>query len=382
MIIWYCLLFFGCSLHIQAQDSVNLSSFSMRGFIKNLQMISFYDDMNQSISSNMVHNRVSATYGYNKGLSFRADIRNRLFWGDQEYLPTIKQTLQSKPGAMGMSEILIDGSGILLHSIIDRLSISYGTNHWKITAGRQRINWGINNVWNPNDIFNTFNILDFDYEERPGCDAIRIQHLKDDYAVELAIKPDSILNQSIGALLVKTNYSGYDVQCLIGLYMEDFIIGGGWSGNIGDAGFKGECTYFHPMSDNSSSSETITTSLQLDKTFSNELYCSIGALYNGNTKQQSLMSLSNSNLSPKHLFPTEISFFIGIQKQLNPIQTVGGTILYSPFNNALILVPNFSYNIADNIDIDFIGQIYFVKNQTHQYSNIATSLFFRSRWSF
>lgn len=30
-------------------------------------------------------------------------------------------------------------------------------------------------AWNPNDWFNTYNYFDFDYEERPGTDAIRVR---------------------------------------------------------------------------------------------------------------------------------------------------------------------------------------------------------------
>ena len=33
----------------------------------------------------------------------------------------------------------------------------------------------MNLVWNPNDLFNAFSFVDFDYEERPGSDALRIQ---------------------------------------------------------------------------------------------------------------------------------------------------------------------------------------------------------------
>jgi hypothetical protein len=120
----------------------------------------------------------------------------------------------------------------------------------------------------------------------------------------------------------------------------------------------------------------------LDQTFAYDWYCSVGALYNQNATQQSFMGISKNNLSPKNMFPFELSYFIGVQKQLTPIHNIGCSLIYSPYNNALIAIPSVAYNIADNIDIDFIGQFFFFRNDLKLYTNLATSLFLRSRWSF
>jgi hypothetical protein len=338
--------------------------------------------MKQSDSYNFFHNRLTGDYKYSPELTVRMDVRNRLFWGESIENPYFSRAINVKPGILGMSEIILEGPGILLHSVIDRLSVQYSSGSMKYTVGRQRINWGMHTIWNPNDIFNTYNILDFDYEERPGCDAIRLQHVNSEYTLELAIKPDSSIATSIGAVMFRTNYSGYDMQLLAGQYKSDIIFGGGWAGNIGDAGFKGEFTYFHPYHDSESTNSTVSCSIQFDQTFENNWYCSIGALYNGNASTQSLLSLSTSTLSPKNLFPFESSLFIGFSKQFSPIHGVGCSIIYSPTNNSLIALPTMSYNVIENIDIDLIGQLFFMKDSMQEYSNIATSVFFRSRWSF
>ena len=58
-------------------------------------------------------------------------------------------------------------------------------------SDRQRINWGQTLVWNPNDIFNAYSYFDFDYIERPGSDAIRLQYYPDySSAIEMAVKAD------------------------------------------------------------------------------------------------------------------------------------------------------------------------------------------------
>lgn len=369
---------------LSAQDSTEQSRLSFKGYIKNLQTITIFDDAEYSISSNMFHNRFSLQYDVMDNLSIRGDMRNRLFWGEMSKLnPNFETSINARPGLLGMSETVFNTSGILLHSMIDRLSISYKPEGWNITLGRQRINWGIHMIWNPNDLFNTYNLLDFDYEERPGCDALRIQQYGDNHTIEFAIKPDTILNGTIGALLYKTNYEGFDIQGLFGMYKKDYVIGAGWAGNIGEAGFKGEMSYFHPKEQIENSKSTFTLSLMLDQTFDDDWYYSIGALYNSTiTQSQTPFALQSNTLSPKQLFPFETTFFLGLTKQLSPIHSIGCSIIYSPTHYSLIFIPMISYNIAEDIDIDCIAQSFFAQGIEGKYSNLATSINLRSRWSF
>jgi hypothetical protein len=374
-----------CSVScIQAQDSLEQSRYTLRGYVKSLQTISLIDNANTSISSNLLHNRISSTVEIVDNLSLRLDMRNRLFWGEMtKYDPTFLPSLQTKPGVLGMSEIIFNSSGFVLHSILDRLAFTYISKEWGITLGRQRINWGIHTAWNPNDVFNTYNLLDFDYEERPGCDALRIQHFGDNHTLELAFKPDTSLNTSIGALLYKTNYSGYDIQFLGGFYKQDYIIGTGWAGNIGDAGFKGECSYFIPMDLTNDAQSSIALSVLFDITFDDGWYCSLGSLYNSNSKtQQSPIIMNKGSLSPKNIFPFETTLFASVNKQLSPINSIGCSVLYSPTHYTLVFMPMIGYNIAENFDIDFIAQSFFAQNVNVQYLNLATSFTLRSRWSF
>jgi len=135
-----------------------------------------------------------------------------------------------------------------LNSTIDRALINYSKGKWDITLGRQRVNWGMNLVWNPNDIFNTYNFLDFDYEERPGSDALRVQYYLGDFSkIEVSAKKGRSKDDYIIAGMYKFNISSYDIQFITGVYQKDWMFGAGWAGNLKDAGFKGEISYFVPM---------------------------------------------------------------------------------------------------------------------------------------
>ncbi|MCK7542259.1 MAG: hypothetical protein MZV63_70990 [Marinilabiliales bacterium] len=65
----------------------------------------------------------------------------------------------------------------VLNTFIDRASVDFTAGTLQVSAGRQRINWSQALVWNPNDIFNTYSSFDFDYMERPGSDAVRVDLL-------------------------------------------------------------------------------------------------------------------------------------------------------------------------------------------------------------
>jgi len=111
--------------------------------------------------------------------------------------------------------------------------VQWQNTSWQITLGRQRVNWGVDRVWNPNDIFNAYSFIDFNYEKRPGSDALRVQYFKDmDYTLDLAVKITDAPNELIAAALYKFNKWNYDIQVLDGVYKRDMVTGTGWAGNI------------------------------------------------------------------------------------------------------------------------------------------------------
>ena len=356
-----------------------------KGYIKSLQYLSFIDDIEELSSSNLLHNRLNFKFTISNTLSARLEIRNRIFYGDQtKLMPNFGEIINQYNGLVNLSKLWVNKPSIVCHSVIDRLLLQYATNTWDIKLGRQRINWGINNVWNPNDIFNAYNFLDFDYEERPGNDALRVQHyFKDNSSAELAYKPGKNTNEHIAAILYKFNKKNYDFQTLMGIYNTDVVVGGGWAGNIKNAGFKGEISYFHPQKNITDTIGTLSLSLMADQTFKNNWYLSIGGLYNSRPSNNlgGNMGIASTNLSAKSLFPFRYTFYAGISKSVSPIAAINFSTIYSPKNNTLILFPSFSWNVAKNFDIDFTAQSFFAQS-LHNYNTQGNTFFMRGKWSF
>jgi hypothetical protein len=379
----FILLFSICA---KAQnDTVKPNWLALKGYIKDLQSISFVDNIDSIAALNLIHNRLNFKLTFNEKLSAKVEVRNRIFYGDQiKKIPDFGNYINRNNALFNLSKLWINEKTLVLHSVIDRLFLQYSTQEWDVKLGRQRINWGINTIWNPNDIFNTYNFLDFDYEERPGNDAVRIQRFFNiNSTLEMAFKLGKNKDESVGAFLYKFNKNKYDFQILGGVFQTDFVLGGGWAGGIRNTGFKGELSYFHPQTSFSSQTGTISLSIMADQTFKNDWYVAVSGLFNSNATNafNQNTAIFSSNLSAKSLFPYRYTFFVNATKSFSPISTLSFSCIYSPEKNALILFPSYSYNVAKNFDLDFTAQSFLAK-VNDVYKSLGTSFFIRGKCSF
>jgi hypothetical protein len=376
------LLTFPSFLIAQEEEPKN---WSIDGYVKNLQALYFIETpfLDTLLLDNLFHNRINFRWYVNDKLTFRADMRNRIFYGDLVKLnPNFgKEVEDANNDFFDLSATLIDRGDLVVHSMIDRLYLEYITGKWEVRAGRQRINWGINSVWNPNDIFNAYSFTDFDYEERPGSDALRVKYYTGfTSSIEIAVKAFDDPDEAVGALLWKFNKREYDFQLLAGVAQQDIVLGGGWAGNIKNASFKGEFTYFNALQD--SVENSFTGTLATEYSFEKGLFLSGGFLYNSNGSNETGSTiLFNSQLSAKNLYPYKYALFAQAGRPLTPILTAGLAVIYSPVKtHPLFINPTISYSIAQNWDLDLIAQIVF--NKTIRYESPTQVVFLRVKFSY
>ncbi|MEN8188123.1 MAG: hypothetical protein ABFR05_13435, partial [Bacteroidota bacterium] len=254
----------------------------LKGYVKGMTAMQSIEDGDMSIE-NTLHNRFDFNWYISDKFTFTAGLRNRIIAGNNvEIIPNYSDYLGRDTGYLDLSWVWADQNSWIGVSQLDRLFMDYTVGKLEITLGRQRINWGQTFVWNPNDLFNTYSYFDFDYEEKPGSDALRLQYyLSESSKLEWSTAINSE-NKVTSALLYRFNTKGYDIQFLSGIYNEDdYVLGGGWSGSIAGGGFSGELTYYHPIDDFSDENGTITATLHYNYTFSNSLFLQFETLYNG-----------------------------------------------------------------------------------------------------
>lgn len=361
------------------QDStVKQDKWELSGYLKDLQWVSFDKSFSNAYATNLVHNRINIKWLPSETINGRLEVRNRLYSGDAVRMDTaFKNKLSNSQEAVDLSATWFNTTSTVLHSNIERLWFEYRNPEWNLRAGRQRINWGMTNTWNPNDIFNAYNFLDFDYEERPGSDAIKLQYMLNDFSnIEIAFAGTD--HRSISAIKYATNYKNYDLQFLAGFYKNRFTAGLGWAGSINDAGFKGEAQFFA----GNDSLPHLNATVEADYIFTNGLYLSSGILY----RQKGLDHPLKMDIplefepSPRELMPSKWNLLLSTAKEITPIFSANMSVVYSPGVNMLILFPSLNYNIKTNLDLGFIWQSFFAESEN--FSALSHTGFFRLKWSF
>jgi hypothetical protein len=351
---------------LNAQDDDKVKNWSLNGYVSSMQSVIILDSLEDNwITDYLLHNRLNFHWFPGNSLSAKIELRNRFMYGDQLKGDTegnYKRSLEKDKGIADLSWNIAKDKSYVLNSMVDRAYIKYTWQKLEVTVGRQRINWSQTFVWNPNDIFNTYSFFDFDYPERPGSDAVRIQYFTGMASVaEFALKSDSS-GDITAAGLFRFNRFNYDIQVIGGLLNgEDISLGLGWSGNIKNMAFRGEMSYFHPYRNFSDSSGLYFLSLGLDYSFSNSLYLQFEALYRQMPEDfniENFMEFYSGPLSVKNLSFTEYNFFVQAGYPFNPI--LNGTIgmMYFPEIKGYYIGPSIGFSLMDNLEFSFYVQLF------------------------
>lgn len=371
---------------------------SLRGYIKNLNIVSFSGNpLVGNSNEQFLHNRLNLHIHPVKNLTVAAEFRNRFFYaGSTATTPAAKERMGMDAGLIDMSwNIGHNNNPVHLNATIDRLWIAYGNDKVDLRIGRQRINWGINTAWNPNDIFNAYNFVDFDYEERPGSDAARFQYFgKNMSGFEIAVAPRKNWEEATAAAMYKFNAKEYDFQFIAGQHKKDITAGFGFAGNAGNAGLKGELQWFGPFDGFTDSTHTVTGAISADYAFTNSIYINGAVLYNSNGIDNADPAglstfFGGAALDAKNLMPTKYNGFLSMSYPITPLISSSLAVIYGYGPHLLLINPSITYSIVANWDILLAGQLFFSEfpeltaaGISTKYQNISNSVFLRLKWSY
>ena len=400
-----------------AQEEYKESKVAFRGYLKNMSTFSWTPYLADTLwYDNLTHNRLNFAYYPSDEFSVFVEMRNRMFVGSNvKTIPNYGEIIDGNNDFFDLSYNLVDNDKMVVNLMFDRLYLQWAKNDWEVKLGRQRINWGVNLAWNPNDWFNAYSFFDFDYEERPGSDALRVTYYTGvASSFEIAAKMADSADDFVTASMYKMNVKNYDIQVLGGLAQGDVSLGTGWAGNLGLASIKGEVTYFIPVIETAANTNFLQNpfsgdyildgsgnrikesdryssmflgALSVDYSFANSLYLNGSVMYSsigdydanlfGNSISQQVGSFTVRDLSP---YPW--SSFLQASYQFSPLLFGGGAIMYYPGTNNFFINPMLTYSVFQNFDVDVVGQLFYGDNQNGSYDAISKSLFLRAKWSF
>jgi len=319
-------------------------------------------------------------------LEFNAQGRARLFAGDLvRDIPGYAGFIDTDDGYENLSWLAVEQDDVLLHLIPDRLYADWTSGDWNVRVGRQRVNWGINTITNPNDLFNIYSIYEFDYPERPGTDAVRVRYYLDWASrIEIAVAPSRHgIRESVYAGMYGFNTNGYDVQLIGGYYRNRFALGGGWAGSISDTGFKGEVMAFYDAEtpeSGGSREASVVVAVSADHMFDNGIYITTEALYNSSGGLETFgllgqpLSADNPSISEWQLSG------IG-QYNFNPLLSGSLAAIWYPDESGIFLSPSVDYSLTQNIDTQILAQ-FFLGAEDSPLSNAGNVMALSVKWNF
>lgn len=346
--------------------------------------------LGNAIHDHLIHHRLNLGVNLSRSFSVQIGMRNRLFYGDQPRLYDVGGLVygeaidQDANDVLDLSLIPLNKKSWVAHTILDRAFVEWRGTRDEIRIGRQRVNWAVATLWNPNDLLNAYSFIDFDYEERPGADAVRwIHYFKNEKSFELALRPADTLGGYTFAGLYKGYTRGINYQLLAAWHQEDFALGLGWEADLGAAAWKLESTVFVPADMEKDRGTVVVVSTDWMRTWQNGLLAGAGYLLNtGATSNTNLFADFNERLSARNLYPFRHSLFVQASYPVTPLLSTSLAAVYSPGNsNALFISPVVSYSLATDWDLDLTGQI-LVQDDGKTWNSPIQAFFLRLRWSY
>jgi len=357
------ILFIIFSFSLQAQQKKE-KKWSLDGYISYMNSNMFDSISNAWSIDNQLHNRLNFEWFPNDKFTFVAQLRTRFIYGNSVLIiPNYADMIEQETGYLNMNKNVLSEKNFLLNMNLDRLYFKYSTGNWDMQLGRQRINWARTMVWNPNDIFNTYSYFDFDYMEKPGSDALRIQYYTGvSSSIEIAA---SINHEERGTVAAKwlINKWNYDFQLIAGeMEQRDYIAGFGWAGAIKSLAFRGEATYFHPINSADTMREaSFSGTFSLDYTFGNSLNLMGQVLYSTISKDNPISNFATfytTNLNAKYLSFTEWNLFASATYPITPLLNATFAGMYYPKVKGFFINPSFDYSLSDNLTLSIIYQYF------------------------
>ncbi len=377
LIFLFILLAFG---KINAQSDYNFT-----GYLENLQTVWIPKNSKQWIMMNSVTNRFDFAWYPNTDFTMNVSMRNIFDYGQYfQVVPGYASFITYDNGFMNLTKKIASNISYVFYTNIDRLNLLYSRGNFELQLGRQRINLGLNTVWTPNDIFNSSSYLNFDYVEKPGSDAIRLQYYTGvASSVEFAYKLNRN-KQVTAAGIIKLNKWDYDFQLLGGMMKNDYVLGGGWSGQIGGAGFSGEMTYFRNKKKFVDTNGVFVAAISGNYTFSNSLFVQAEFLYNSAGKVGKAGGLNNlfsRTYSAKNLSPARYSVFGEVSYPITPLFRADISAIFNPGDHSFYIGPYVNISLTEDIYLLITGQ-FFVGDNNSEWGNYGQFYYLRLKWNF
>jgi hypothetical protein len=351
----------------------------------------------------LLHARANNHFYFGPSWHAAAEIRLRALHGNSlRNIPGYKELYFASAYEFNPLEVYLwESDASVGHAQLDRLWLDFNYGDGQVTIGRQRVAWGTSLVWNITDLFNPMDILDFDYEERPGTDAVRGQYYFGPLQrFDLVIKPGATREAVVSAAAYSFNFASYDYTILLGQRQQLWQVGASWAGDIRGAGFRGEFliterlsaatppyppllllpdTVYRSMYKSQAANTALVVSA--DYTFSNSLYLHGELMYNSTGITENTALYRSEALSAGRLSAARLAIYQEVAFDVTTLARASVFTLFNPDDRSWLLAPGFSYSLVTNLDMFLIA--YFTGGTSlSEYGSFGEAAYLRLKYSF
>ncbi|HTO94677.1 MAG TPA: hypothetical protein VMM80_09875 [Bacteroidota bacterium] len=375
---------------VTATAAAQEASYDLGGYIKYLLDRSSLPGTAPT-TDQLLHARLNARWFPGAGVSAGAEFRARAYEGGLVGdTPDFLSTVRSEREFARLDATLWQTRQSLGYAEVDRLWADWAGGPWEATLGRQRVAWGTALVWNPTDIFNPFSVLDFDYEERPAVDGLRVQYFTGAVSkVEAVFKPGRSPTSAAAAVAFTTDVGGYDFHLLGGRRGGCWLTGGSWAGDIAGGGFRGELLVSQVAALQGSpaapagGTDGVMASAVLsgDYTFSDSWYVHLESLYNSaGARAQAAVSADRARALGL-LSPARWTLWVEFARDVTPLVRASIFVMNDPDDGSNVYGPSVTWSAAKNLDVLAIALIATGDPET-AFGPYGRTVFGRLKWSF
>jgi hypothetical protein len=351
-----------------------------RGYLKDLVSVA-PDSAGNWQGRELLHHRLNLSLRIDSNWTAALELRNRVLIGDGvSRQPGLAASLDPV-GTLAPLSLHAQTQDILLHIVPDRAWVQYSRGNWQARAGRQRVNWGMNYLWNPLDWFNSWAYFDFDYEEQPSSDALRVtRFLPSDGRLDGAVKFTSDMRESVAAarwVMVRKNST---LQVQAGKAGRSAAAGLGWTQPLKQWALRAEAAGFLPLTTQDSAAVSATVSMERSISSKSTFYGAV--LYNSSSPWRIADGeLTLLRTTSRSLSPIAATAFVRGTYTPSPLTELSLGVFVGPVDGTLLAVPSFNVSLSDRWELMLLSQMAW-GDRGAGYVGIYQAHFLRLKWSY
>lgn len=291
----------------------------------------------------------------------------------------ISRPVEDDRRVMDLTRTIYENEDYILYDRLDRLSLTYLPKWGTVCIGRQAVTWGNGFVFNPMDLFNPFSPTDIDRDYKTGDDMVSAQILENKIGeFQFLYVPrrdpengDVKWDQSslAGKLHFVRGTTEFDIMAA--RHFEDFVIGIGSTGYLGNAAWRldGTWTFLNEDSDRDGYLSLVANMDYSWVWWGKNLYGFLELYFNGLGRDNYADAITDPAITERldrgELFTLGRTYLCGqIRVELHPLFNVYLTAINNLVDPSGIVQPWAVWDIAEGFQITFGGNLYYGRTGT------------------